>query len=236
MSRQYIISSEVFAKFPAYLRGVVIAHGVRNDKSPDALVQSLRSAEEALCARLSPENILTHPRIESWREAYRSIGIKPSDFRPSVEALTRRVLKRDPLPTISTLVDIGSLVSIQSILPIGAHAIDHVTQDIGLRLATGEEVFEPFGSDAVEHPQPGEIIFVEGNTVLTRRWTWRQAKHTLVVPETTAVEFNVDGLPPVLQAEVEKLCQEVATLVQQYCGGTVRWEVLSSNHPRIGLD
>jgi len=236
MSLQYFISPYVFTKFPGYLRGVVIAHGVRNEPSPAGLAQALRTAEETLCTQLSPENITAHPRIVSWREAYRSIGVKPSDFRPSVEALTRRVLKRDPLPSISTLVDIGTLFSIQHLVPVGAHAIDTLNQDIGLRLATGVEVFEPFGSDVIEHPLPGEIIFVEGDTVLTRRWTWRQAKHTLVVPETSAVEFNVDALPPVSRAEVEQLCQEVAALVQIYCGGTARWEILSPDNPIIGLD
>jgi DNA/RNA-binding domain of Phe-tRNA-synthetase-like protein len=232
----YSISKEIFDKFPGYCRGVVIARGVSNGKSPEELVSALRLAENSLGERLSAETLTSHPQIESWREAYRSAGIKPSDFRPSVEALARRVLKGDPLPLISTLVDLGTLMSIQYLLPIGAHALDFVTQDIALRLATGEEVFEPFGSDVIEHPNPGEIVFVEGSTVLTRRWTWRQAKHTLVVPETKYVEVNVDGLPPVTQTEVDKICQEVARQVQKYCGGTARYEILSQENPRISLD
>ena len=236
MTRHYFISQDVFTKFPGYRRGVVLAHGVHNPPSPPELVAALRQAEQELCTRLTPETITSHPLIESWREAYRSLGVKPSEFRPSVEALARRVLERDPLPTISTLVDIGTLASIQNLMPIGAHAIDHVTGDIGLRLATGAETFEPFGADVVEHPLPGEIVFVEGEVVLTRRWTWRQAKHTLVVPETTAVEVNVDGLPPVTGPEVEQACQEVAALVQRYCSGTVRYEVISAEKPRIELE
>ena len=113
--------------------------------------------------------------------------------------------------------------------------MDVLHQDIELRLATGQESFEPFGSDIVEHPQPGEVVFVEENTVLTRRWTWRQAKHTLVVPETMAVEINVDGLPPITQAEVRSICTQVAALVQRYCGGEVRVEILSRENPRIIL-
>jgi DNA/RNA-binding domain of Phe-tRNA-synthetase-like protein len=236
MTRHYFISQDVFAKFPGYRRGVVLAHGVHNLPSPRELVDALRQAEQELCTRLTPETIISHPRIESWREAYRSLGVKPSEFRPSVEALARRVLKGDPLPTISTLVDIGTLASIRNLMPIGAHAIDHVTGDIGLRLASGAETFEPFGAEVVEHPLPGEIVFVEGEVVLTRRWTWRQAKHTLVVPETTAIEVNVDGLPPLTRPEVERICQEVAELVAHYCGGTLRWELISADNPVIALD
>jgi DNA/RNA-binding domain of Phe-tRNA-synthetase-like protein len=235
MNLHYSITDQIFSKFPAYCRGVVIAHGLTNRPSPPDLIANLRAAENALCDRLSPEDITVHPQIASWREAYRSLGVKPSEFRPSMEALTRRVLRRDPLPAISAIVDIGNLVSIQNLIPVGAHAIDHLTQDIELRFATGAEQFEPFGSDTLEHPLPSEIIFVEGDIVLTRRWTWRQAKHTLVIPETTAVEVNVDGLPPVTQQDVARLCQEVAALIQHYCGGQPHYQILSRQNPRISL-
>ena len=236
MVLHYSISKDIFAKFPGYCRGVVIARDVTNGKSPEELVSALRLAEASLGERLSAETLTSHPQIESWREAYRSAGIKPSDFRPSVEALARRVLKKDLLPLISTLVDLGTLMSIQYLLPIGAHALDFVKQDIALRMATGEEIFEPFGSDTIEHPNPGEIVFVEGNTVLTRRWTWRQAKHTLVVPETKYVEVNVDGLPPITREEVDRICQQVAAQVQKYCGGSIHYDILSQENPRISLD
>jgi DNA/RNA-binding domain of Phe-tRNA-synthetase-like protein len=236
MSLQYSISDDVFQKFPNFCRGVVLAHGIHNGNSPEELIAELRSAEKALASQLTPENVASHPRIESWREAYRSVGIKPSEFRPSMDAMARRVVKGDPLPAISRIVDLGNLVSIQNLIPIGAHAIDKLTRNIELRLATGDEIFEPFGADTVEHPLPGEIVFVEGSVVLTRRWTWRQSKHTLVVPETTAVEVNVDGLPPVTVKEVENICEQVAGLLKKYCGGVIRWEILQKSQPSMLLD
>jgi DNA/RNA-binding domain of Phe-tRNA-synthetase-like protein len=229
------IAPEVFAKFPAYRRGLVIAHGIQNGPSPDELIADLREAEAALCAQLSPENVATHPKIESWREAYRALGVKPTEFRPSMEALVRRVLKKDPLPAISKIVDLGNLVSIRHLVPIGAHAIDQLTADMDLRAATGAEIFEPFGSEAVEHPNPGEIIFAEGQTVLTRRWTWRQSKQTLILPETTAVEFNVDALPPVTDEEIKAIFEEIAELMRKYCGGELRSGVLTRENPSLEL-
>jgi DNA/RNA-binding domain of Phe-tRNA-synthetase-like protein len=232
---QITISPDVFAKFPAYRRGIVIAHGIQNGPSPEALITRLRTAEAALCEQLAPENVATHPKIEAWREAYRSLGVKPTEFRPSMEALVRRVLKKDPLPAISAIVDLGTLISIRRLVPIGAHATDQLTADMDLRLATGGEIFEPFGTELVEHPNPGEIIFAEGQTVLTRRWTWRQSKHTLILPETTAVEFNVDALPPVTDEEIEQIFSEIGELLEKYCGGRVRHGILSRNNPSLEL-
>jgi DNA/RNA-binding domain of Phe-tRNA-synthetase-like protein len=196
MTKRYTISKDVFEKFPEFRRGVVVATGLTNPAAPADLTAALRSAEAALPSVLNIDTILENPKISNWREAYRSIGIKPTEFRPSVEALARRVLRGEPLPSISTLVDIGTLVTIRHLLPTGAHAIDHL---------------------------------------MTRRWTWRQSNHSLVVPETTAVEVNVDGLPPFTLSEVQDICVEVGDLLVKYCGGTYRYEVLTRDHPVMDL-
>jgi DNA/RNA-binding domain of Phe-tRNA-synthetase-like protein len=231
----YTVDSKVFEMFPGYVRGVVIASDVKNGASPDDLVSMLRDAETTLRARLSIDALAEHPRIESWRRAFRELGARPSEFRSSIEALARRVLRGEPMRSVSSLVDIGTLASLAHLLPVGAHAIDVVTQDIALRPATGDEEFVALGSQEVERPLPGEIVFVEGNRVLTRRWTWRQANHTATLPGTCEVEINVDGLPPVPSSEVEAVCREVIELVKQFCGGQSRYEVLSRDNPSIRL-
>jgi len=234
-SLTYHIAAEIFARFPDYRRGVVLAFGVQNCPSPPELIAMLRAAEDQVRKQLNPENVSEHPRIAAWREAYRSFGAKPSEFRPSMEALARRVLKGQEIPSINALVDIGNVLSLRHLVPIGGHAIDVLTENICLCLASGQENFIPFGSEEVEHPLPGEVIFAEGNTVLTRRWTWRQANHTLTLLTTTAIEYNVDGLPPTPLTEVESICQEVADLVSYFCGGRVRYEILSQDHPALEL-
>jgi len=229
------IADEVFQRFPGYVRGVVIAHGLANGPSPPALLDLLREAEASVRARVKPEAVAEEPRIKSWREAFRAFGAKPAEFRSSIEAMARRALKNERLPAINALVDIGNLISLRHLLPAGAHAIDVLAGDIALRPATGTEQFIGFGSSETEHPLPGEIIFTEGDTVLTRRWTWRQAQHTLTLPETRAVEFNIDGLPPVAPAEVEQAGREIMELVARFCGGHARFALLAQDHPSISL-
>jgi DNA/RNA-binding domain of Phe-tRNA-synthetase-like protein len=231
----YSVASQIFERFPGYVRGVLIAHQVKNGPSPADLVGLLREAEDSVRARISPEQIAEEPFIKSWREAYRAFGAKPAEFRSSVEAMARRVLRGDELPAINALVDIGNVISLRHLIPVGGHAIDLLNGDVELRFATGDEEFIAFGTTEMEHPLPGEVIFTEGNTVLTRRWTWRQGTHTLTLPETTALEFNVDGLPPVTRTNIEEACAEVAGLVQRFCGGTTRIDYLTAETPRISL-
>lgn len=239
-SFQYSISKEVFQKYPGYVRGVVIARRILNGPSSEQIIRQLRQAEDSLRGRIQLDQLTEEPRIGNWREAYRSFGAKPSEFRSSIEAMSRRVLRGDKLPSINTLVDIGNIISLRYLIPTGSHAIDHITGDIALRMATGQEDFVAFGSDQHENPLPGEVIFSEGNTVLCRRWTWRQANHSLTLPETTAVEFNIDGLPPVSVVEVEQVCGEVVDMVTRFCSSPdgsseVRYEILSQDHPYMLL-
>jgi DNA/RNA-binding domain of Phe-tRNA-synthetase-like protein len=239
----YSIASEVFAAFPEYRRGVVLAYDVRNGPSTTELLKLLSAEETAARERLHMDTLTAEPRLAAWREAFRRLGYKPGDFRPSIEALLRRVLrgplvgdhKGQGLPSINALVDIGNIVSLRHMLPVGGHAIDVLTRDIALLPASGSEDFVPFGSQEVEHPVPGEFIFVEGRQVLTRRWIWRQANYTLTLPGTTAVEFNIDGLPPVGEAGVAAAAGDVRDLVARFCGGTFRFEVLSRGNPQISL-
>jgi DNA/RNA-binding domain of Phe-tRNA-synthetase-like protein len=233
---RYSISEEIFKRYPGYCRGVVLAFDLHNrERSPAELIDKLREAEETIRSQLTIEDIAEHPRIKAWREAYKAFGAKPSEFRSSVEAMARRVPRHDQIPSINALVDIGNIVSLQHLLPVGGHALDELLQDIELRFANGEEQFNPFGSTQVEHPLPGEVIFAEGSNVLTRRWTWRQANHSLTKPETRSIEFNLDRLPPVEIEEIHTAANQLMDLMDKFCGGTMRYEILSSENSQMTL-
>jgi DNA/RNA-binding domain of Phe-tRNA-synthetase-like protein len=232
----YSISPQIFDKYPGYARGVVLAFGVHNGTSPEKLVDLLRQAEASVRAQANLELIAEHPLIKPWREAYKAFGAKPSEFRSSIEAMARRALHSDPIPSINSLVDIGNTVSLLHLVPLGGHSMDELTQNISLCLATGKEDFVPFGTSELEHPLPGEVIFVEGNTVLTRRWTWRQANYTLTLPKTRSIEINIDRLPPVEMEEVHAIANQVMGLVEEFCGGKMRYEILNAGHMEMKLE
>jgi DNA/RNA-binding domain of Phe-tRNA-synthetase-like protein len=232
---QYSIAPQVFEKFPEYIRGVVLAVGVSNGKSSPELIQLLRDEEKSLQQRLKVDEITNYPKINSWREAFRSLGIKPSEYRSSIEAMSRRVLRGNELPSINALVDIGNILSLRHLVPTGGHALDGIQADISLRPADGSEEFVPFGSDEMEHPDPDEFVFVEGNTVLTRRWSWRQANHSLTLPASKIIEFNIDGLPPVSMDEVEVVAKDMFELVERFCGGELSVQYITLDNPSISL-
>jgi DNA/RNA-binding domain of Phe-tRNA-synthetase-like protein len=231
----YSIDKQVFDFFPDFIRGVLVAQVVQNTASPPELTAILRREEGKLRDDFKGQDIAVIPQISTWREAFRCMGVKPGDYRSSIESMLRRVVNGHQLPSINALVDIGNIISLRYLIPAGGHALDHVEAEISLRPATGKEVFTPMGSDKVEHPDPGEIVFVEGDTVLTRRWVWRQSNYTLTQLNTHFIEFNLDGLPPVEEIEIRKAGEDLADMVERFCGGETKMFVLSIQKQRIEI-
>ena len=133
--------------------------------------------------------------------------------------MVRRVRKGDDLPYINDLAAIGNVFSLRHLVPVGGHDVGVIHDDLWLTLAKGDESFTPFGTEIIENPEAGEVVYLEGKTVLCRRWTWRQAEATKLVPQTHHVAINVDGLPPVKTSEIAIICEEMVQVVTRFCGG-----------------
>jgi DNA/RNA-binding domain of Phe-tRNA-synthetase-like protein len=231
---RYTIAPQIFEKYPGYVRGVVVVRDAGNSGPENPEVTALlRQVEADVRERADLIQIAQHPRIAAWREAYHRFGAKPSDFHSSVEAMVRRVRKGRQLPYINHLVAMGNATSLKHLLPVGGHDVGVAQNDLWLKLATGQETFVAFGSDVVEHPQPGEVVYLDGNQVLCRRWTWRQARHTLLTPDSTHVAINVDGLPPITPEEVTGICEELAEWVLRFVGGKVACRYLQAENLSI---
>jgi len=102
-----------------------------------------RMREEAGRARSRhPDGIPTGDEVVSEiRGLFRDGGIDPTRYRPSSEALLRRVLKGDEIPLIHPMVDLNNLLSLRLLVPCCVLDPDHVSPPFTLRLgAEGEEM------------------------------------------------------------------------------------------------
>jgi DNA/RNA-binding domain of Phe-tRNA-synthetase-like protein len=240
----YRIAPILFARYPGYVRGVVVAKRSVNVEGPiDEVAHMLKSAETAIRERSDLDPISAHLNIAAWREAYRAFGAKPTEFPSSIEAMVKRVRRGDAstslstgLPYINTLAAICNSVSLRYLTPIGGHALDEMqaNHEMKLGFARGDEEFIAFGTTAIEHPIAGEVIYTYNvSTVLCRRWTWRQAEFSKLQRTTSYAAINVDGLPPVTREDVELISADLARLVSMYCGATTEVKMLSEEMPGI---
>jgi len=91
------------------------------------------------------ENINKLPGIYEMRQLYKKLGKDPNRYRPSAEALCRRILKEKSLYRINTLVDIINLVSIHSGFSIGGFDYDKIIGNLRLGVGVAGEKFEAIG-------------------------------------------------------------------------------------------
>ncbi|MBN6187931.1 hypothetical protein JQN58_13725 [Aneurinibacillus sp. BA2021] len=97
------------------------------------------------------------PGIAEWRRTFKSLGMDPSRYRPSSEALVRRVLQHKPFHWIHTGVDVNNFLSLQFGLPAGLYNREHIIGDVVLRLGKSGETYEGLN---------GREISCEGKLVL----------------------------------------------------------------------
>jgi len=230
-----IVSQELLAKFPHYIRGVVIARGVDNSGENQQLVKLLRKVEQEATQDESLQDIKNHPRIAPWRQAYSDFGTNPNKFYSSIESLGRRARRGDQLPYINTLVALFNYFSLKHMVPSGGDDLGSADGDLCLTLAKGDEPFTPLGSEVVEYPEPGEVIYVDNSKVMCRRWNWRQGDQTKLTPATTNVAINVDCLPTASKDEAKAITGELADLVREFCGGEVSYFLLDATRNEVEI-
>ncbi|GAA3551374.1 B3/4 domain-containing protein [Microlunatus spumicola] len=180
--------------------------GAPTDPATEAfLVDAEGSARAALAA--GPVEELPH--VAAWREAYRAFGAKPQRTRNSLEALLRRA--GAGLPRVNRLTDVYNAVSVLHQLPLGGEDLQRYVGSPQLRRATGAETFDTAadGGPAVEHPEPGEVVWCDDAGVTCRRWNWRQGVRTRLTPSTTTAFFVLDALDPLTDAQLHAAADDL---------------------------
>lgn len=115
-------------------RGVAISADIVNSEPDDALWCEIDSRVAAYREAYTVDSVKDIDAIRATRDAYRALGKDPSRYRPSAEALCRRVLRGMQLYRVSTVVDLVNLVSMETGYSIGGFDADKI---IGDRLVLG---------------------------------------------------------------------------------------------------
>lgn len=128
---------------------VLITANVDNTKTAAGLQQELDIEIEKIKGAYLLEGINKRPAIAATRKAYKHLGKDPNRYRPSAEALCRRIVRGIPVYRISTLVDIINLVSIRSGFSICGFDLEKFQGEIELGEGTTDDYFEAIGRDVL---------------------------------------------------------------------------------------
>jgi DNA/RNA-binding domain of Phe-tRNA-synthetase-like protein len=225
----------VTERYPTIRAGVIHTTGLTNGPSSAKLLDEYQAAQQAAVGRLHTNAIADLPSIAAWRRAFSRFGAKPTQHRNAAEALLRRLAKHGDIPTVNALVDIGNLVSIRHALPVAVFDLAGVAGAITVRFATGDELFTDLGSTGSVSPDPGEVIFVDGNNVVTaRRWCWRQSAQSATSATTVDALVVIEGHHDTAGKDVEAALTDLISLLaaHQPDSQTTPY-VLSATNPQV---
>ena len=138
------ISSKIREACPN-LKLAIIRCEVRNLATSDAFWQEMETEIQRIKATYSIEEINKRPEIAATRKTYKALGKDPNRYRPSAEALCRRIVREIEIYKVSTLVDIINLVSIRNGFSIGGFDADKIQGDVVLGVGTTKDEFEAIG-------------------------------------------------------------------------------------------
>ena len=131
------ISEEIATACPD-LHVLALSCDVCNSEPDERLWQEIADEEKAVRETVKLEQINKGLPIQATRQAYKRLGKDPNRYRPSSEALRRRILRELPLYKVDTLVDLINLVSIRSGYSIGGFDVDKIAGG-SLVLGVGRE-------------------------------------------------------------------------------------------------
>ena len=140
-----VVSDEIRAKAPA-LRVLQIEAEIENPDTPDALWAELEALAADVHGRYAMEMVNKRPAIAATRTAYKACGKEPNRYRPSSEALMRRMVKGLELYRTAAVIDLINLLSVACGHSIGGFDADRIDGDtVTLGIGREGEPYEAIG-------------------------------------------------------------------------------------------
>lgn len=137
-----------------------------------------------LAARFTPAELGEDPAVAALRSLFKAAGTDPARYRPSSEALLRRLLKGEALPAIHPLVDLNNLLSIELKVPACVLRAGSFEPPVTLRAGRAGEILDAMRGplDLAGKPLLADARGPFGTPV-------SDSHRVKVLPETTAAQL-----------------------------------------------
>ena len=120
---ELIISDKIREACPQFVAGILKCT-VKNTATHEDFWSEMEIETNRLKSSYTIDQINKRPEIQAPRKIYKHFGKDPYRYRPSAEALCRRIVRDIPIYKVNILVDIINLGSIRSGFSIGGFDIE----------------------------------------------------------------------------------------------------------------
>ncbi len=193
--------------------GFLQLEGCAIGPSDERLGAELESIMDHVTATQDLPSLSSHPVVRGVRGLFKSAGMDPSRYRPSSEALLRRVLKGQGLTRINAIVDINNACSLGSCLPVGSYDRARLGAHVHVRIG---EPGEAYAGIARVFDANGKLVAADeqgpfGSPIA-------DSERSLVRVTTHEVLVLVYAPPDVADAAIESVLADYDELARRHAG------------------
>ena len=236
---QKFIAEEPFWKlFPEAAIGVIVARGMKPAsevpaEDAAAIAALLREANAQADRHLTSNTISQNEVVRVWRDAYQQFKTKKG-ARCSIENLLKRVLKGNPVGSITPAVDIYNAVSLKYALPVGGEDIDTFEGDLRLGITEGGDAFRALGEDEDDPTLPDELCYRDDAGAVCRCWNWRDGQRTALTDDSENAFLIIECVDPSRIDDLRAALDEFSQLIERYLGASIEAHaIVDRSNPEV---
>ena len=239
--KQFVTEESFWELFPEAQIGIVVAHNMKptEEVAPEdaaAIARALAEANSAADQHLESNTISQNEVVAVWREAYQKFKTKKG-ARCSIENLLKRVLKGNPVGSITPSVDIYNTVSLTYALPVGGEDIDAMASDIRLGITEGGDAFRPLGEHEDAPTLEGELCYRDDAGAICRCWNWRDGERTALTDASQKAFLIIESVDPARADDLAAATDQLAAMVQQYLDADIfAKQIITRDNPTMVID
>lgn len=201
----------------AFIKYAIVGNIINSKINPIVYEEALRIVKD-YSEKYDVKDIKNHYMIRVYRNYLWKLKIDPTKTRPSHEALLRRILRTREFPCINTIVDIGNLISLKYLVPVGLYDLDKLDPPLIIRSSVPGDLFHPIGSDLIKEVPPGRPIITDREKVI-HIFPSRDSRLTSIDLSTNNVLAIVIGVEGVPLTTVSRALDNIIEYLIKYTGG-----------------
>ena len=216
-------SNNISNKIKSLKLGLIEATQINIVPSDDQFEEELKQLQTELIEKFKDKAPSDDPVISATRRMYRQVGWEPTKYRPSSEALVRRLIQEKGLYRINNLVDYGNLISARFHIPMGLYDLEKVEGEILIDVGKDGEFYEGISKPKIT--ATGKIILRDNNSVFGNPTA--DSKRTSILPDTKHVLVVFFISSSIEQSYAQDTIKCLAQFYARFTQKNIKTEVIS---------
>jgi DNA/RNA-binding domain of Phe-tRNA-synthetase-like protein len=163
--------------------GMVTIQGASVSERNDRLWSHIEALAQRQASEFTLERLSENAQIAAVRGLQKSFGFDPTRYRPSSEALLRRVLKGQGLHQVNSAVDVNNLCSLEWLLPMCIYDLRNVKGQVRVRSGEPGEEYPGIGRQVFQAED--KVIIADESGIMGS--TVSDSERTKVITATTDI-------------------------------------------------